>query len=415
MAGALLILSLLAAPGSEVTVEPLDGDPVHGRLIELSAEKVVLENSTGTQTLDPKQLQTIELAGIPISERPQGWVDLIDGSSIPCRVFQSAAGKANVETLQGESLELAIRNIRSVRFQPQSSEIAHQWQEMLKLEAGGDMVVLRKTGDREVVEEGKPPRTVTETVLDQLEGTILEVSSAGAKFDFDGDKIDVKREKMEGIIFLQSVKRTLPAPICRLKTASGAVWSVRTLDLKGETVSLTTTSGVTESLPLASVSQIDFGVGNVLYLADMDQELKQADISFQPKNMISSFKQLTAPRKNKSTGGEPLSIKGMKYAKGLSLHSRTRIDVRVPEGYRQFRALAGVDDSAGPAANFQLKILGDNKELFAKQFSAENSAAEALPIELNLAGVRRLTIVVEEGSGQDIGDTLVLANARLTK
>ena len=59
------------------------------------------------------------------------------------------------------------------------------------------------------------------------------------------------------------------------------------------------------SLPLASLSQIDFGVGNVLYLADMDQELNQGEISFQPKNMLSSFKQLTAPRKNKSVGGDP--------------------------------------------------------------------------------------------------------------
>src|SRR6185295_10059171 len=216
-----------------------------------------------------------------------------------------------------------------VRFQSQSPEIAAQWQELLKLEPAGDMVVLRKSGTREVEEEGKAPRTVTETVLDQLEGTILEVTPAGAKFDFDGDKIDVKREKMEGIIFLQPVKRTLPAPACRLKSNDGSVWSVRSLEVKGETVSLTTTSGVNQSLPLASLSQIDFGVGNVLFLADMDQELNQGEISFQPKNMLSSFKQLTAPRKNKSVGGDPLSIKGMKYAKGLSLHSRTRLDVRV--------------------------------------------------------------------------------------
>jgi len=44
-----------------------------------------------------------------------------------------------------------------------------------------------------------------------------------------------------------------------------------------------------------------------------------------------------------------------------------------------------------------------------------DQTAEALPIELELKGVRRLTVVVEEGSGQDFGDTLVLANARLTK
>lgn len=414
MAGAILMLLLLAAPGGEVTVEPLEGQPVHGRLVELSGERVVIEDSGGLKTLDPKQLQTVELAGVPVSERPQVWVDLIDGSLLPGRTFQSAGGKANLETLQGERVEISTRSVRAVRFQLQSPEIAAQWQELLKLEPAGDMVVLRKSGTREVEEEGRAPRSVTQTVLDQLEGTILDVTTGGAKFDFDGDKIDVKREKMEGIIFWLPVKRTLPAPVCRLKTIEGAIWSVRTLDLKGETVSLTTTSGVSQSLPLSSLSQIDFGVGNVLFLADMDQELNQGEISFQPKNMLSSFKQLTAPRKNKSVGGEPLSIKGVKFAKGLSLHSRTRLDVRVPEGYRQFRAAAGIDDSAGPTASFQLKILGDNKELYSRQFSADQPA-DAHPIELDLSGVRRLTVVVEEGSGQDFGDTLVLANARLTK
>jgi hypothetical protein len=414
MAGTILIFLLLAAPGGEVIVEPLEGKPLHGRLIELSSERVVIENSAGSQTLDPKQLQAVEFGAVAVSERPLVWVDLIDGSLLPGRSFQSAGGKANLETLQGERVEIGTRSIRAIRFQLQSPEIAAQWQDLLKLEPAGDMVVLRKSGTREVEEEGKAPRTVTETVLDQLEGTILEVTPAGAKFDFEGDKIDVKREKMEGIIFLQPVKRTLPAPACRLNTVDGSVWSVRSLDLKGETVSLTTTSGVNQSLPLSSVSQIDFGVGNVLFLADMDQELNQGEISFQPKNMLSSFKQLTVPRKNKSSGGEPLSIKGVKYTKGLSLHSRTRLDVRVPEGYRQFRAIAGIDDAAGPVASFQLKILGDNKELFSRDFSAEQTA-EALPIELDLTGVRRLTVVVEEGSGQDFGDTLVLANARLTK
>jgi hypothetical protein len=414
MAGSILLFLLLAAPGGEVTVEPLEGKPLHGRLVELSATKLVLEDSAGQTSLDPKQLQSVEFESPPATERPQVWVDLIDGSVLPGRSFQSAAGKASLESVQGERLEMGTRSIRAVRFLSQTPEIALQWQELLKLEPAGDMVVLRKTGSREVEEEGKAPRTVTETVLDQLEGTILEVTPAGAKFDFDGDKIDVKREKMEGIIFLQAVKRNLPAPVCRLKTTDGSIWSVKTLELKAESVSLTTTSGVNQSLPVSSLSQIDFAVGNLLYLADMDQELNQGEISFQPKNMISSFKQLTAPRKNKSTGGEPLSIKGMKYAKGLSLHSRTRIDVRIPDGYRQFRATAGIDDAAGPAANFQLRILGDNKELFTKQFSADQ-AAEPLAIELDLAGVRRLTVVVDEGAGQDFGDTLVLANARLTK
>ena len=94
MAGAILMLLLLAAPGGEVTVEPLEGQPVHGRLVELSGERVVIEDSGGLKTLDPKQLQTVELGGVPVSERPQVWVDLIDGSLLPGRTFQSAGGKA---------------------------------------------------------------------------------------------------------------------------------------------------------------------------------------------------------------------------------------------------------------------------------------------------------------------------------
>lgn len=416
MAGLILLLlaGFAAAPGIEVTIEPLEGKSLVGRLAELSAERIVVETASGVQTLSPKHLQSVQLGGLPTSERPSVWVELVDGSLLTGRSLQSGGGKATLETLFGERLDLPPRAIRSLRFQAQSPEIAAQWQELFKVPAGGDLVVLRKTSTREVEEEGKAPKTVTQTVLDQLEGTILEVSPAGAKFDFDGEKIDVKREKMEGIIYFHPAKRELPPAVGRLLALDGSVWSVRTLDLKGGNISLTTPAGVPQSLPLASVSQIDFGVGNILFLTDMEQELVQGEISFQPKNMVSSFKQLTAPRKNRSLSGEPLSIQGVKYHKGINLHSRTRLDVRVPDGYRQFRAVAGIDDTAGPAASFQLRILGDNKELLARKFSADETAGP-FEIELDLASVRRLSILVEEGAGQDIADTLILANARLTK
>src|SRR6185369_2586299 len=179
MAGAILILLLLAAPGGEVVVEPLEGKPLHGRLVELSSERVVIENSAGSQTLDPKQLQSMEFGAVAVAERPQVWVDLIDGSLLPSRSFQSAGGKANLETLQGDRVEITTRSIRSVCFQSQSPEIASQCDELLMLEPASDMVVVRKSGPREVEEEGKAPRTDTETVHDQLEGPILEVTPAG--------------------------------------------------------------------------------------------------------------------------------------------------------------------------------------------------------------------------------------------
>src|SRR5258706_9208031 len=253
MASSLVFLALIAAAGPDVTVEPLEGKPIAGRLTELSAEKLVIETAAGPQALAPKELQSVQLGGIPVSERPQIWADLVDGSLLVGRSYQSAGGKASLETISGEKLDLPPRAVRAIRFQSQSPEIAAQWEPLLKAEATGDMVVLRKTTTRQVEEEGKEPKSVTETVLDQLEGTIQEASPAGAKFEFDGDKIDVKREKMEGIIFFQPTKRQIPAPVCKLRTTDGCVWSVRSLDLKGESVSITTTGGVSESLPLAGI------------------------------------------------------------------------------------------------------------------------------------------------------------------
>ena len=174
MAGAILMLLLLAAPGGEVTVEPLEGQPVHGRLVELSGERVVIEDSGGLKTLDPKQLQTVELAGVPVSERPQVWVDLIDGSLLPGRTFQSAGGKANLETLQGERVEISTRSVRAVRFQLQSPEIAAQWQDLLKLEPAGDMVVLRKSGTREVEEQILYPGSTMMKTRRKMERTRLQ-------------------------------------------------------------------------------------------------------------------------------------------------------------------------------------------------------------------------------------------------
>jgi hypothetical protein len=100
------------------------------------------------------------------------------------------------------------------------------------------------------------------------------------------------------------------------------------------------------------------------------------------------------------------------YGKGLALRSRTELVYRLPASYRQFIALAGIDAAANAAGNARLTIYGDDRSLFEAEISGNQPAKS---IELDVAGVRRLKIVVDFAENLDLGDWINLCDARLVK
>ncbi len=416
---ALVAAGSLAAQGADVVLWPLSGDKLEGELRSLSGEKLVLVTGEGERSLELKEVQSLEFNSAPATDQPAVWLELVDGSQLLGLSYQAAEGQARVELLGGLAAQIPTRSIRSVRLREQKGELAEQWAAIAKGKPSGDLLVIRKTSTRTIEQPDQEPRQVTETALDELDGAVLEVGPASVTFDFDGDQIDVKREKIEGIVYFHPVQRELPAAVCRVVDAGRSVWIARSIELKEDRLNLVSTSGVAVSLPMAQVGQIDFSSGNVSFLGDMEEEATLLDGSFQPRNMTATFKQLKAPHwisggSQRPFGGDSLSIGGKKFSRGLALSSRTRLAYRVPEGMRWFRADAGLDDAAGPAADLTLVIMADSREVFRQTFSA-GGERQPVPIGLDVGQAGRLTIVVEDGSGLDIADQLDLANARFTK
>ena len=126
------------------------------------------------------------------------------------------------------------------------------------------------------------------------------------------------------------------------------------------------------------------------------------------------FGRIFQVRSGPPLGADVFRIGGARFDAGLSVHSPLTLVYRVPEGFRWFRTVVGVDDSVVAPGRFALVILGDGKELVRQQFSDE-SRRRAIPIDLDLTGVRRITIVLDPAGGQDIGDQLDLCEARFTK
>jgi hypothetical protein len=416
----LVALSLLAAP-PEVTLRPLEGEGTSGRLTALSGKQLTLVTKAGrvksaTEQWDTSKLMWLELPAAGTAARPSMWVELLDGSRLQVAGFTAAEGKSQIQLTTGQTIELPTRAVRSVRFRDQSPELAAQWRSIAASQGSGDVLVIRKTSSRNVERGGEEPMTVTEQALDQLEGTVTEVAEANVRFELDGEKVDVRREKLEGIVYFRPAKREFSAPLCRLVDPAGSSWLLQEVNLTDGEFEATTLCGVSLKLPASAVAKLDFSIGNVALLDELEPDTGGGDlaVSLQPAAMSYKFSRVFQVRPRPPLGADAFRIAGKRYESGLSLHSPVKLVYRVPEGFRRFHAVAGIDDSIVVPGRFDLVISGDGRELVRQSF-APDEPRQAMPIDLELKGVRRLTIALEAAAGEDIGDQLDLCEARFTR
>ena len=96
------------------------------------------------------------------------------------------------------------------------------------------------------------------------------------------------------------------------------------------------------------------------------------------------------------------------------MHSRCELTYDLDGKYALFAAEAGIDNAGGKRGDATLKILGDEKELLKP--TDLTGGKEALPIRCDVAGVKKLTILIEFGKDDiDVGDHVDLGEARLIK
>ena len=174
--------------------------------------------------------------------------------------------------------------------------------------------------------------------------------------------------------------------------------------------------GLPPNLPLAIVAKLDFSVGNISFLADLEPDTGGGEplVSLQPAAMAAKFGRVFLVSKRPPLGADKFRIGGKEFDRGLALHSPLSLVYRVPEGFRKLHAVAGVDNSVLVPGRFVLQILGDGKELLRHEFAGPESRGP-LTINLELTGVKRITIALDPADGQDIGDQLNLCEARFTK
>jgi hypothetical protein len=392
-----LLLAAALGGSPAVEVQSTSGEPATGTLVELNAKQAALDTAKGRVTLELSQITgiTVKESQPAAPPQPTVWLELADGSSLSGTAYTVAGGKARLVVSPDRTFEIPIGEIAWVRMQPSTDAIARQWAHILAQEAKTDLLVSKK-GES----------------IDYHKGILGDMNEETAAFDLDGEKLNVKRPKIYGLVYHRAAGREMPESVCSIAETGGLTWAARTIAVADNEVRWTTPTGVQVVRPLAALSRIDFSRGKVVYLSDLKADSVEWVPYFSIGKELPTRAAFYAPRMDRSLGGGPLQLDGQRYKKGVAIHSRTTMVYRLPDRFRRFSALAGIDERVHPRGNVRLVIHGDERELLNVTVAGTEKAK---PIDLDVTGVRRLTILVDFGDDLDVADHLDLCEARLTK
>ncbi len=374
-----------------------DGASVAGTLVEMDSQRLVLQGPAGRSPWEIGKLTQVAVKGSTSASAgsPPVLIELVDGSTLAAASYLADKSHARVRLVGGQDVELAGQDVKSVRFLEATEATSGPWARIVKEETESDILVVKK-GES----------------IDYHKGVLGSVSADAVEFQLDGERLPVKRAKVFGLVYRRPPGREIPEPMGFAVDASGSTWAIRSIALAGEQLQWTTPLGTKVSRPATSVALLDFSRGKVVYLSDLKPESVEWVPYFssgrEPPTQVALF----APRSDRSLESGPLQLDRKRYAKGLAIHSRTTMVYRLPERYRRFSAVVGIDDAVRPQGNVRLVIRGDDRVLCAMAVAGTDPPR---PVDLDVAGIRRLSILVDFGDDFDVADHLDLCDARLVK
>ena len=179
-----LVLFAFLVQSPTVSVQTIDGNAQRGTIEKISGSSLSLNIDGNSVDLSLDQLQSITATGKSIVPL-KGAIDrihLIDGS-----VILSSPTSLQDGVLSGQRGDIpftvATADISHILFLQITPELQPFLDDILKLEASSDMLMVRKPSG----------------ALDPLEGVIKEFDDTQVAFDFDGTDLDVARTKLGGV------------------------------------------------------------------------------------------------------------------------------------------------------------------------------------------------------------------------
>ena len=364
----------------------LGGKVILGKVTQVSDKDITIK--TDKEVVKTPLNQVLALDFQPVKEltgEKHSDVRLLDDTVLHCSKVAIKGKDVTLTLVSGNTIQLPLQYMVSVFHQAQDAALRKKWAEVIANKVKRDRIVILSKGE-----------------LNALEGTFGEVDDEGKKIKFKhetGDK-NIPLENLHGLIFYR-LEAAQGNPLCRAIDQQGNILTAAKIGFDGKAYTVTTTFGAKITLPADALSKLDFNMGKLTYLSDME-----------PAKVVekSGAGLVTHYRKDVNLDGEPIILE-RQHAKGLSLHAYTHLEYNLAGKYKEFKAILGVDQRVGAESQALVTIHCDGEE----RFKGTITAKETKSLAISVKDVNTLRITVSSRNFLDLHDHVTLADARVSQ
>ncbi|MEC7557461.1 MAG: NPCBM/NEW2 domain-containing protein [Planctomycetota bacterium] len=395
-------LALVADDQSESRdqIELIDGESIEGRLVEFRRD-VVLVDRRRVPVERIVRWDRFTSTRKKVGRRPPGTdeVLLVGGDRLRCRVetidLEYVVARWDVLT-RPTVFRVPLEHVRAVLF---SSRTAARIGPRSDIDRGGrsaDELLLRG-GDRLVGELKSVGAEMVE--LKTAVGTRRVARQSVATLLVNPDlQVMVRRPTRHvRIAFSDGSRLTATGPISGENRLIG-------LEFSGlETVGAATAGKAHVDVPLPVIRSVQFFGDGILRLTTRT-----------PERVVHTpfLGTVRPPVIDGSIGGGPLEVGGRWSASGLGMTSRTRMTWPLDGRHRWFCSRVAIDDTAGDSGDVVFRVLVDGRSAWSSG-PVRGGRKPRIIGPVDLAGARKLTLVVEYGRRADVGDHAAWLDPRL--
>ena len=367
------------------TVVPIDGQPWSAQLTAADAHGQLVFAARGKE----RPMPAAELVR---------WGDFAEPARGPTLVLADGGLLAaevtgiDKETLAAESdllgaVKIPLESLAGVLFHPPGDRPRRE----LLL---GRIARAAGRSDRLILDNGDE---IT-GMVDSLENDTLHIAA-------DVGRLDVATRRIVALIFSPAVKRASAAAGFRawVGLSDGSRLLASKILLAGNSLELSA-AGQTWKMAAKDLVALQLLGGRVVYLSD----LKPSEYRHV------AYLDLHWPyHGDRSVTDGLLRSGGRLFLKGLGVHSAARLTYALDQPYRRFQAELGIDDSTAGRGSVLFRVFVDGHERYAS--GPVRGGDAPLPVSIDLAGAKRLDLVVDFGERGDVLDHADWLDARLIK
>lgn len=377
----LLTILLMAAPADPPPAERLElasGETLEGQVAEFRDGALVFKAGADERRVRPGDLARLERWPARPARRPADGLATVAGDVLEGHFADLEKGRLRLESPRFGTLELDLKAVRAIFFGRALPEAAAG----LRAEPAAEVVLV--SGSR------------TPAELRWVQGDKLGLQSPlGA--------LDVKRKDLAWIFLPNAPPEKPPAGLCRLLLSAGERLTGKPLALADGRLRLAW-NGRELEVPWDLVRAIESPGEKMLYLSELKPAAEKSEAAVGP---------IRPPAADRAADGGALRLAGRSYERGLGMRATSEAAYRLDGRWKRFRALAGLDEEAARASRGAIfRVTGDGRKLFEKKLLPGEAPA---PVDVEVGGVRELTLALEAGPGFEVGDYGDWADARLLR